>query len=308
MLRVKRKPYDAKLVSFRTSEKYFREKWYHIMNKLLIVTASTLALGLTVPVFANPTNQGGADDGATQTATATATQSNNGASANEFSSAMDRHDMHTDSSTTTRNVDNSNSSNHVARNSSDHSITDNSDRSVAKNGDHHSGNNYARTNSYNDNSDHSVAKNGDRSMHTNNMRRNSHDNNSSNVNKVGNTGGNRLADSNNINDSYNTMTTTIRKASTVLSGSVSGNTSQNSGNSGDFGTSVSLASLGGAHSVGTTVNGATGNLGTYNASNTIGSGMSGNAGIVLVSQNTGANALVQQAVTVQANTAFGGAQ
>ena len=45
-----------------------------------------------------------------------------------------------------------------------------------------------------------------------------------------------------------------------------------------------------------------GSAGYYNASNTLsGSAFSGAAGIITVSQNTGANALIQQGVTVQAN-------
>jgi hypothetical protein len=43
-----------------------------------------------------------------------------------------------------------------------------------------------------------------------------------------------------------------------------------------------------------------GDAGTYNASNTIQSGFSYAAGITVVSQNTGANALTQQGVTVLA--------
>jgi hypothetical protein len=41
--------------------------------------------------------------------------------------------------------------------------------------------------------------------------------------------------------------------------------------------------------------------GTFNASNTLSSSLSNSAGIVTVAQNTGANALIQQGTTVQAN-------
>lgn len=44
-----------------------------------------------------------------------------------------------------------------------------------------------------------------------------------------------------------------------------------------------------------------GNAGTFDASNTIGSSLTNGAGIISVSQNTGANALTQIGVTVQAN-------
>jgi hypothetical protein len=45
-----------------------------------------------------------------------------------------------------------------------------------------------------------------------------------------------------------------------------------------------------------------GDAGTFNASNTMsGTSLSGSNGINVISQNTGANALVQQGVTVQAN-------
>ncbi len=45
-----------------------------------------------------------------------------------------------------------------------------------------------------------------------------------------------------------------------------------------------------------------GNAGVFNASNTISGGsLANSAGITTVSQNTGANALIQQGVTVQAN-------
>ena len=70
------------------------------------------------------------------------------------------------------------------------------------------------------------------------------------------------------------------------------------------------AASGQALATATTGNGATGGVGgnanggsagTYNASNTIGSGFSNAAGISVVSQNTGANAYTQQGVTVMAN-------
>jgi hypothetical protein len=44
-----------------------------------------------------------------------------------------------------------------------------------------------------------------------------------------------------------------------------------------------------------------GNAGTFDASNSISGSLSNSAGIVTVSQNTGANALTQIGVTVQAN-------
>lgn len=44
-----------------------------------------------------------------------------------------------------------------------------------------------------------------------------------------------------------------------------------------------------------------GNAGTYDASNSMASSVTNGAGIISVSQNTGANALTQIGVTVQAN-------
>jgi hypothetical protein len=44
-----------------------------------------------------------------------------------------------------------------------------------------------------------------------------------------------------------------------------------------------------------------GDAGVYNASNTISGGFTNTSGITVLSQNTGANSLVQQGVTVQAN-------
>jgi hypothetical protein len=44
-----------------------------------------------------------------------------------------------------------------------------------------------------------------------------------------------------------------------------------------------------------------GNAGTYNASNNMTSSVTNGAGIISLSQNTGANALTQIGVTVQAN-------
>jgi hypothetical protein len=47
------------------------------------------------------------------------------------------------------------------------------------------------------------------------------------------------------------------------------------------------------------------NAGTFNASNNITGSLTNGAGIITVSQNTGANSLIQIGVTVQANLSVG---
>jgi hypothetical protein len=73
------------------------------------------------------------------------------------------------------------------------------------------------------------------------------------------------------------------------------------GGSASSGQALATATTGNGAAGGTGGNANGGDAGSYNASNTIASGFSNAAGISVVSQNTGANALTQQGVTVQAN-------
>lgn len=255
-------------------------------KKTLIASAIALAFGLSSGLaLANPTNTADGEVG-DQTATATSSADGGGASANEYSqaSAINDSDLSnsSDNSTSISDSGNDSSDNSTAISDSGNTTVsdsgnDNSDNSqnVSDSGNDSSDNSTNVSDSGNDNSDNSMAHADDNSAAANNgstasVTRDQSDN-SDNSTAVMDSGNSTATDSFNTTLQVNAVV-----SQNELSGTVTGN-------------HVDIA-----------------HHASQTSSNSIGSDSFGApAGITQVSQNSGANSLTQQQVSVQAHLNLG---